>query len=166
MKPFKRTARQDGGIKVLLLIALVAFPLIAYGAFSYVCPCDRTPGGYLFGSRVSEPVSDWSFANQVPLCQLEIPALLPYSINLNCMSSGGQLYVSCSACAGKRWSSIVQSSPDGRIRLDRSVYPVTITRVEDPSLLDQIWQARGQKIGRDQGEPRPDGWWSFHLVSR
>jgi hypothetical protein len=111
-------------------------------------------------------VSDWSFANDVPLCQLEVPAPVPYSINLNCMSSNGQLYISCSSCAGKRWSSIASSRPAARIRMRDDVYPVTLTRVTDPALLDEVWQARARKVQRDQGGPRPEAWWTFQLVSR
>ena len=37
-----------------LLVAFVAGFLI----YSSVCPCDRTPGGFLFGESVDEPVNE------------------------------------------------------------------------------------------------------------
>jgi hypothetical protein len=124
------------------------------------------PGGILFGRVVREPIRDWSFANRAPLCQLEVDSLLPHSINLNCMSTGGELYISCSNCAGKHWSAVALTHPNGRVRVDGRVYPVTLTRVEDPATLDAAWQARAQKTGSSATAPRPEGWWSFHLVSR
>jgi hypothetical protein len=155
-----------GGVKLALLLAILVLPPLAYGALSYACPCDRTPGGYLLGPEASEPVSDWSFANQVPLCQLQVGRLLPHSINLNCMSTEGQLYLSCSECEGKRWSGIALSQPDARIRVDDSIHLVTVTRVTEAESLDRAWRARADKIGADASQPRPAGWWSFQVQSR
>lgn len=60
----------------------------------------------MLGAAADEPISDWSFANNVELCHIQINAgLLPHSINLNCMATlTGELYLSCSQCDGKRWS--------------------------------------------------------------
>ena len=67
-----------------LLISLCVFAVAGFILYSSICPCDRTPGGFLFGERVEAPVSDWSFANEVPLCQIQIWAgIRPHSINLN-----------------------------------------------------------------------------------
>mgnify|MGYP001390856032 CR=1 FL=1 len=89
MDGFERVAAGwIGGLVTLVLVLAVA---AAAGWFFY-CPCERTPGGWLLGERVSEPVTDWSFANDVPLCQIQVRAgLLPHSINLNCMASAGVL---------------------------------------------------------------------------
>ena len=91
----------------ILRIAAATVLVASLGGFSYwffTCPCDRTPGGYLLGTEAEEPISDWSFANNVELCQIQITAgLLPHSINLNCMATfTGELYLSCSLCDGKR----------------------------------------------------------------
>ena len=119
---------------------------------------------------MSEPVTDWSFTNSlddVPLCQIEVNAgLLPHSINLNCMSADGELYLSCASCDGKRWSTAVINNPAARLRAAGRVYPVTVTRVEDPATLDRAWIARASKLGRPIDTPRQDGWWSFRVVSR
>jgi hypothetical protein len=157
---------ERGGAKLALLLVLAALPLALYGVLSYACPCERAPGGYLFGREVREPVRDWSFANGTPLCQLQVGALLPHSINLNCMSSGGRLYVSCSSCAGKHWSGVALANPQARIRIGDAVYPVQLTRLEDASALDEAWRARARKTGSDPAAPRAEGWWSFELVSR
>ena len=145
-------------------------------SWSAVCPCERTPGGVLFGSVESGQITDWSFANDVPLCQIQV-GRIPYSINLNCMATpSGELFVSCSACSGKRWSGIVLDNSNVRLRLDDTVYPVTATRVLDDSALDEAWRARVDKLQVHGGGPvnatpapdavRPDHWWSFQLTSR
>ena len=159
------------GIGIACLLATV------FMDWFFTCPCDRTPGGYLLGDEAAEQVTDWSFANDVPLCQIQISAgLLPHSINLNCMStSAGNLYLSCSQCDAKRWSNAVLSNGTSRLRLNDTVYPVNLTRVTDPSELDRAWGARVLKLNTlsapasappAPGAARPDHWWSFRVVSR
>jgi len=145
---------------VLMVIAVAAATIFFY------CPCSRLPGGYLVGATVAEPVTDWSFANAVPLCQVEVNAGLPHSVNLNCMASHGRLYLSCAGCAGKRWSQAALERPAARLRIGDRVYPVTLSRVEDAAELDDAWQARAAKIGMPDAAPRAEGWWSFRVESR
>jgi|TARA_B100000315_G_scaffold124669_1_gene114618 hypothetical protein len=154
-----------GAILLPVLGVLGAVAVTGAAVYFFYCPCERTPGGWLLGTEVSEPVSDWSFANQVPLCQIQVSGWLPHSVNLNCMSADGKLYLSCASCDGKRWSTYALANPNGRIRMNGSVYPVTLTRVLDPKLLDEAWQARAAKFGRE-ARPRQEGWWSFSLNSR
>lgn len=160
--------RIRGGIVTTLLLALVAVAIAAWLALSLACPCERTPGGWLFGEAAAAPVDDWTFANEVPLCQIQVYrwGLVPHSINLNCMASQGTLYLSCAGCEGKVWSSAALAHPDARLRLDDRVFPVRLSRVTDPRVLDEAWNARARKTGRGEGEPRQDGWWSFRVASR
>ncbi len=152
------------------IVAIVAVSLTLVGVAVYfsMCPCGPIPGAWLFGDKPAAGVTDWSFANDrdfAPLCQVQITTWRPHSINLNCMSDDGALFVSCSNCAGKRWSNDAISHPAGHIRVGSTVYPVTLTRVTDAATLDRIWQARLRKV---QGEsaPRPEHWWSFELAAR
>jgi LPXTG-motif cell wall-anchored protein len=156
-----------------LLVALVAGFLI----YSSICPCERTPGGFLFGERASEPVNDWSFANDVPLCQLQIWAgIRPHAINLNCMSTPeGELYLSCSVCTSKYWAAKVGEDETGVMRLNGVVYPVVVNRETDSAAMDRAWAARITKLQIHGGGPsnpkppsdaeRPDHWWTFRIVS-
>ena len=160
------TSNIRGAVLLPMLGILGAGLLAAAAVYFFYCPCQRTPGGWLLGEEISEPVSDWSFANQVPLCQIEVSGPLPHSVNLNCMSSRGRLYLSCANCEGKRWSTLALANPNGRIRMNESVYPVTLTRVQDPEMLDEAWRARAAKVGRQASRPRSESWWSFSVQSR
>ena len=164
-------------IRGVVLAALLVVPVGALLYWTVACPCDRIPGGYLVGAQASERVTDWSFANQIPLCQIQISAgILPHSINLNCMATpAGELYLSCSGCADKRWSNAAVEDGRARIRLNGTVYPVTLTRVTDPDELDRAWKARVAKLeyaatpdnpAPPAGATRPDSWWSFRVTSR
>lgn len=131
------------------------------------CPCERIPGSVLSGKVVEVPVQDWSLANQVRLCQIQVRGAIPWSVNLNCMAdANGALFLSCSSCAGKYWSGVVVERPEARLRIGRQVYPVSLIRVTDPSRLDHAWRTRADKTGMGVDRPRPDHWWSFSVTSR
>ena len=164
-------------IRNAVLAALVIIPVSALAFWSSTCPCERTPGFYLMGAAAEDQVADWSFANEVTLCQIQISiGLLPHSINLNCMSTpAGDLYLSCSQCAAKRWSNAALENDVARLRLNGTVYPVTVTRVMDTGELDRAWLARVTKLNAlpapanpapPPGTPRPNGWWTFRVESR
>ena len=147
-------------------VILVALVIGALSTFWFVCPCEQMPGGSLQGERSTAMVQNWSFANEPGLCQVQVDRGIPWSVNLNCMSTDDALYISCSRCDGKGWSTAVLDNPDGFIRIRQTVYPVTFTRLSDREMLDAAWRARLRKLGADESMPRPAHWWSFKLVSR
>ena len=157
-----------GSVLGMVLGVVAVLGMVAFAAWFFYCPCERTPGGWLLGEEVDEPVTDWTFANGVPLCQVQVSrGLLPHSINLNCMAtSDGRLYLSCASCRGKVWSTAVLENPEARLRVGEHVYPIRLTRVQNPAVLDEAWQARARKTGRGLDVPRQEGWWSFRVESR
>ncbi len=157
---------QTGNLLLAGSIVLCLVILAGFLTYFFYCPCERTPGGWLLGEESDQVISDWSFANDVALCQVQVSGGLPHSVNLNCMASNGRLFLSCAQCQGKTWSSRALAHPEARIRIGHRVYPVTLTRIEDPALLDEAWQARANKTGRGASSPRPEHWWSFEGVSR
>ena len=154
-------------MSLITKIILICSGLMILGAlvFTSACPCGPMPGAWLFGNAVTEPIDDWSFANEVPLCQVQVTNWRPHSVNLNCMSADGELYISCSNCAAKSWSNTAVETKTGRIRMGDDVYSVRLRRLTDNAQLDIAWQARLAKIKRDKSMPRPDHWWSFQLTS-
>lgn len=161
--------RTSGAVLGTVLGWLVAVGLAAFAVYFFYCPCERAPGGWLLGDRVDVPVQDWQFANRQSLCQIQVyrGGVWPHSINLNCMATrDGELYLSCASCEGKAWSTAALAYPEARLRVGEDVYPVMLTRVQDPAVLDRAWQARARKIGRGQDTPREAGWWSFRVESR
>ncbi len=147
-----------------LSAAVVVVLVLSITVFSAVCPCERTPGLWLWGEEIKEPVTDWSFANTVPLCQLQVNSWRPHSINLNCMSANQELFISCMRCEGKVWSTMALNNPQAVIRMGDKLYPVTLKQLKDEALLDIAWQARAEKMSREP-QSRPEHWWSFQLES-
>ncbi len=154
-------------MKKLILAVVVVVPVIALGYWATACPCDQTPGLFVRGMEASEKVTNWSFANQVPLCQVQVDTgLLPHALNLNCWSdTNGDLYLSCGNCDGKRWSTAAGAHNEARVKVGQTVYPVTLTRVVDAADLDRAWASRGVKLP-NANDPRPDGWGTFRVASR
>lgn len=164
-----------GALATILLVAVVGG---AYWALA--CPCAGTPGFALRGEMQDELVTDWSFANDVPLCQVQIwVGWRPHSVNLNCFATpSGDLYLSCSFGDNKYWCPKVGPDEPARVRLDGNVYPVVLNRVRDPATLEAAWEARIEKLQKPEVErvqpggvspppdaQRPDSWWSFHVRS-
>lgn len=161
----------------IALFTLLALLVVGLGGWTTICPCDRTPGLVLLGSSHDEPVTNWSFANDVPLCQLQVwTGLGPRAMNLNCMATPeGDLFISCSVGQKKFWCGEVKPNASARIRLNGTVYPVTLNRVLDAASLDKAWAARVSKLQKYGGGPynpvpkpdakRPETWWSFQARS-
>lgn len=171
--PLGTVVKWAGAVLVLAL-------LVGGSAWTVTCPCDGTPGAILFGDRNDEPVSDWRFANDVPLCQIQVNmGLRPHSVNLNCMASpDGELFLSCSRGDQKYWCPRVGPDQPARLRLDGVVYPVVLNRVTDAAMLDKAWSARIAKLQKPEvvavqpsgvapppDAERPDHWWSFQVRS-
>jgi hypothetical protein len=176
--PSRRTV-----ILMLKIAALAGFLLVLLGAgyWAWTCPCEGVPGFALRGDVYEQPVTDWSFANDVDLCQIQIGVgWRPHAVNLNCMATpSGELFLSCSVGANKYWCPRVGPDHEGRLRLDGVVYPVVLNRVQDPATLDAAWQARIQKLQRPDVQARqppgsspppldaerPGHWWTFRVES-
>ena len=156
----------------MLKLAAGILLLLVVGMFStywFACPCGYVPGGPLSGPTNTNEVSDWSFVNDreaVPLCQVEVDAGLPYTVNVNCMSSEEKLYVSCSKCEGKFWSSRAIENPVGYVMAGGKVYAINFSRITDEAELSRIWSVRANKVAGGDAGVRPNHWWSFQLTSR
>ena len=153
-------------LKFLIAVVLLVLVTLA-GTYWFACPCDRIPGGPLNGEFVEQPVTDWSFVNNietVPLCQIEVDFPITRSMNVNCMSVDNLLYVSCAGCAEKQWAARALTHPNGKVRAAGRVYPIRYRRVTNAADLDRAWSARLKKIGAAPTE-RPAHWWSFNLAA-
>ena len=172
------TERTTRSRKTLLGLAVLVIVLLGgVGVWTATCPCNQTPGFFLMGDVQTAPVTDWSFVNDVPLCQIQMWAgIMPHAVNLNCMATpDGRLYLSCGACEGKFWGRNVEDNEHGRLRLNGKVYPVVFSRVTDQAELDRAWAARVKKLQVHGDEtynpaPPPDAkrspaWGTFHLRS-
>ena len=132
----------------------------------------------LLGDVQTTPVTDWSFVNDIPLCQIQIYAgIMPHAVNLNCMATpDGRALSQLRRCArassgAATWKT---TNTDAYASTAASI-PVVFTRVTDEAELDRAWAARVKKLqvyGEEPYNPapppdakRPQAWGSFHLRS-
>ena len=142
------------------LIALFSITCLAFG------PCGRVPGTRLSGEEITQPVTDWSFADQLPGCQIEVRPSEPYSINAACFTYAGRLFVGCMRCSGKRWPTYVAADPNVRVKLGDRLYPLRANRVTDMTTIQAAWDERSRKHTTGAATAVPADYWLFGLDPR
>lgn len=128
-------------------------------------PCGPIAGTEVSGQLVQNRISDFQFVSQVEHCALEVNAVEPHSVNVNCWTVGKQLFVGCKDCDGKTWSGYISGDPLAKIRIGNNIYPVKLTRMSDDIAIKRAWKFRWEKYGEGELAPLPEGYWLYHLGS-
>tara|TARA_R110002072_G_scaffold56097_12_gene145616 strand:- start:5451 stop:5906 length:456 start_codon:yes stop_codon:yes gene_type:complete len=146
--------------KLRALIVLVLPVIFGFG------PCGPIAGGQLSDPEVSGRITDFRFVQDENRCALEVTGDKVHSVTVNCWAVGKQLFIGCQDCAGKTWSSVIETNPLARVRIGPKVYPVKATRMHDPVAIERAWRFRLQKYDEGEPGPVPEGYWLFHMGSR
>ena len=151
-----------------LVTALVLLGVIAFFAprFVHDGPLGPIPGGPLrAGSRVDEPIGDWSFARDVNEIELQLESQ-GRSRTTWILVRDGAAYVPCSLGfpPGKSWYRDAQTDGRAILRIEGKRYPVTLTRDDDPS-LPEFAHAEVKRKYRN-GPPGDSGAMFFRVTSR
>ncbi len=125
-------------------------------------PFGTIPGKRLRGEEVTEPIDDWSFAQQYRRVNVEVRPSDPYSVNAGYFVHERVLYVSSSK---SRWAQFMLQDPNVRVRVGDKLYRVRATRVEDPEYLEQVRKAYSDKNPRRTPEQIAERWF-FRIDSR
>jgi hypothetical protein len=153
---------------VIALVAAVA--LLAFvSRFADGPLVGPIPGGPLVaGEEVSEPVSSWSFVEDVGEIELQL-ASQATSRTTWILLLEGQAYVPCSLGfpPGKSWHN--DAAADGRatLRIEGKRYPVLLTKLDDAAVQQMEAMVRAE-VTRKYGEMPPSdaGVWLFRVESR
>lgn len=149
--------------RIALVLAL-GIGLVVLGARYSDGPLGPIPGGPLVsGVVVSEPVGDWSFANDVQEIALQL-ASQTQSRTTWILVSDGKAYIPASTeyPPGKTWHK--KALEDGRatLRIDGKLYSVTLAKVQDPAVETSVREVASRKY-----PSRPPGdAWLFQVTSR
>ena len=139
----KRLLQTLAVVLMCLVLLLVVLRITGFG------PHSRTPGLWLKGNVVTTPVTDWSFAANIPVIQIETRTwyLLPHSVNVNCLAYNGQLYMVSVYPAGTAhtWNDNVIRDPYVRIKIGDQIYDRSLSLVTDPAEQEAVLQARHSK---------------------
>ena len=156
-------------IKILGWIVAALFLLVAaafVGARFHDGPLAIIPGGPLSsGELVSDPVTDWSFAETVETIELQLAQ--DYTSRTTwILVSEGRAFIPCSLGFPplKKWHLRADQDGDAILRILDKRYPVTLTRLSDPTLESKLQAIGSSKYG---GAPASDaGVWFFAVESR
>jgi hypothetical protein len=152
---------------VRIVVGLAVLAAAGYfGARLHDGPLGPIPGGPLrAGELVTEPVADWSFAQDVPEIDLQL-ASQSQSRTVWVLVHDGQAYVPCSLGfpPGKTWYRYAAQDGRATLRISGRRYPVTLTRVDDESLVRAL---RAEVERKYTNLPPTDaGVWVFRVSSR
>jgi len=147
---------------VVVLVVLVV--LLFLGARLHDGPLGPIPGGSLAsGPLVAEPVTDWSFAKDVQEVELQLDSQSK-SRTTWIIVDKGKAYVPAATeyPPGKTWHRAALADGRAVLRIEGKRYPVTLTKVEDQTLLNGIREVASSKY-----PVRPGGdVWAFEVTSR
>jgi hypothetical protein len=147
---------------VFALVIMVA--LLFVGARFHDGPVGPIPGGPLVtGPLVTEPVDDWSFATDVQEIELQLDSQNK-SRTTWIIVNAGKAYIPAAVefPPGKTWHRAALADGRAVIRIAGKRYPVTLTKVEDQTLLNAV-----REVGSSKYPARPTGEvWAFTVTSR
>jgi len=174
MKLFIRVIGVTAAIVVALVVAVGAILLSRSAGF------DVIPGGRLSGEDIAGPVTDWSFIQQHPIVTLEVRPSDPYSVNTSCFLHEGVPYVRSSprfpllqvrqlfwGSGESHWALLLLQDPNMRLKVRNKIYTVRATRVEDPTLVSEIYENQVRRhTGSTLTPEEIERIWFFRIDSR
>lgn len=143
----KSLLKTIGIIVACLVVLLVVLRVTGFG------PHGRMAGLWLNGELATTPVTDWSFTDKIQNVQLQTNTWygIPHSVNINCVSYKGQLYLDSFYAAGltyphgRSWNENVARDPHVRIRVGNKLYDRTLVVVTDPALQEAVDEVKLKK---------------------
>ena len=174
MKLFKRIL----GVIAVTVVALVV--VVSAILLSRPAGFDVIPGGRLSGEDIAGPVTDWSFMQQHPIVTLEVRPSDPYSVNTSCFLHDGVPYVRSSprfpllqlrqlvwGSGESHWALLLLQDPNMRLKVGDEIYTVRATRVEDPTLVREIYENQVRRnTGSTLTPEEIERIWFFRIDSR
>jgi len=117
-------------------------------------PKERRPGLWLSGELAAEPVTDWSFADDVPEIFVETRTWygIPHSVTTVCVAHNGTLYVPSVYFEGgefpdaRFWNRNVVRDPRVRLKIGERIFERQAVLVEDPAEWNEVLAAFGRKM--------------------
>ena len=112
-------------------------------------PKDTSPGLWLSGDIVSEPITDWLFTNEIKeiFVETQTSYLLPHSITTYCGVYEGKFYLFSAYYEGgefpyaRRWNHNVIRDPSVRLKINGDIYEQNLSFVSDESRKAPIHKA-------------------------
>jgi hypothetical protein len=122
------------------------------------------PGGKLEGEVVPPP-SDWGFAGDDGLVELETLPEDPYSVNIVYTVVGGVIYLNAGDTE-TQWVKNMNADPRIRLRLDGTIYDLRAERVTDAGEIEEFARAWTNQSMFRRDPTELDAVWIYRLSPR
>jgi hypothetical protein len=141
-----------GALLACLVLALVALRIVGLD------PRERRPGLWLTGELVTQPVTDWSFADKDPTIFVQTRSWygLPHSVTTTATAYNGQLYLTSVYRPGAQfprdrlWNRNIMRDPRVRLKIGDQVFDRTVALVADFAEKDAVLEAKAKKYPRQR----------------
>ena len=155
-----------GGILVCLVLLLGVLRATGFE------PHGLTPGLWLKGDLVTNPVADWSFTDKFRIIAIQTNTwyLIPHSVHVSCVAHRGQLYLDSvygeggNYPPGRRWNDNVARDPHVRLKIGNQLYDRTLVRVTDPAEIAAIEETKSKKYHGSRAPAGATVGVVFHVV--
>lgn len=127
-------------------------------------PMGPLPGGALTG-EVTTPPDNWALLAETETVQLETNPDDPYSVNLWVVSVESRLYIAAGGGETK-WSTHFSTDPNVRLRIDRNIYELRASPVDNHQELEEVRLAYVDKYAMKSDSPQFDDSRVFRLDRR
>lgn len=131
-----------------------AFALVAITSACSLEPSDERPGLWISGEVSHEPVTDWSFTDDIREILIETRTwyFLPHSVTIWCVSIDGDLYVGASSPdypKERLWIRNARRDPNVRLKIADKIYERRLELVEGQEQTDFVDRFYGVKYDYD-----------------
>jgi hypothetical protein len=129
-------------------------------------PQDTRPGMWLSGTQATELVGDWHFVGEVDEIFVETRTVygLRHSTTIWCVELEGRLYIGSYDEDVKFWERNVARNPNARLRIEDTIYDVTVTPLAADALSRKLDERYASKYDMVEvfGEDVPA--WRYYRV--
>jgi hypothetical protein len=143
--------------------------LIAAVAVLGCQPENETPGLWLRGEFVAEPIEDWRFTNDIEEIFVETRPWygIPHSTTIWCVELGGALYIGSYGDEKKVWEQNLARDPTAKLAIAGKLYEVTLAPVTESGQVEGLDAAYAQKYDMAEvfGDAIPE-WWYYRVAAR
>jgi len=132
-------------------------------------PADESPGLWLNGDVVAQPVDNWQFAAEIEEIFVETSPWygIAHSTTIWSVVSEGKLFIGSYGEEKKTWENNLAQDSEARLGISDKLYEVVITPVTDKQLTADLDLAYIQKYDMAAvfGSETPV-WWFYHVEQR
>jgi len=148
---------------IAILLALTVGTLFVF-YLNRSDPWGQIPGKRLAGEEITESIEDWSFTQQARGVTIEVRPSAPYSVNISSLFHDGAFY-GLATSIENRWMQFLIQDPNIRFRVEDELYPGRATVVEDPQLVEDLFETLSQKYrGGADRTPEQKARYRFILI--